>query len=393
MFSTLQERPTDALLGLITAYKADPRPQKIDVGVGVYKDEQGNTPVMAAVKSAETSLLAQQSSKTYLGLVGDVDFNQHMTSLVMGQHSLGDRVRAVQTTGGCAALRALADLIAISKPEATVWVSDPTWINHIPLISSARLAIKTYPYFDVANQAVNFAEMMACLQQLGPNDVVLLHGACHNPTGVDLSEGQWREIGQVALARGFTPFVDLAYQGLGRGVDQDAFGVRHLASVLPELLVAVSCSKSFAIYRERTGLALVLGSSAQVAKNMLDHLLTVIRGNYSMPPDHGAACVSMILRDAQLRQTWSAELTQMRERIAHLRASLAAQLRQMTGSSRFDYIAQQYGMFSLLGLTPEQVGRLRAEYGVYMPGDSRANIAGLNSNLIEPFARAIVSVC
>jgi aspartate/tyrosine/aromatic aminotransferase len=392
MFSGLQERPTDALLGLIAAYKADARTTKIDVGVGVYKDDAGNTPVMAAVKMAETKILSQQLSKTYLGLVGDPVFNQSMTSLVLGEHNLGERVRAVQTTGGCAALRALADLIAISKPDAVVWVSDPTWINHVPLITSARLQLKTYPYFDATSQSVNFTAMLECLKTLGPNDLVLLHGACHNPTGVDLSEVQWREIGALALARGFTPLIDLAYQGLGRGMDEDAFAVRHLACVLPELLVAVSCSKSFAIYRERTGLAMVIGSNAAQSKNMLDHLLTAIRGNYSMPPDHGAACVAMILQDSALRQVWSLELSQMRERIAHLRKALSKQFSQESGSARFDYIAQQYGMFSLLGLGKDQVTQLREQHGIYMPNDSRTNIAGLSTSQVAPFVKAVLSV-
>ncbi len=392
MFASLQERPTDALLGLITAFKADTRPNKIDVGVGVYRDEAGNTPVMAAVKEAEAALLAGQTSKTYLGLVGDPQFNQLMTQLVLGEHNLGERVRAVQTTGGCAALRALADLVAITKPEANVWVSDPTWINHVPLMTSARLNLKTYPYFDLITQSVKFDAMMACLNQLGANDVVLLHGACHNPTGVDLSEAQWQQITAAALERGFTPMIDLAYQGLGRSVDQDAFGVRYMAARLPELLVAVSCSKSFAIYRERTGLALVLGANAAVSKNMLDHLLTAIRGNYSMPPDHGAACVARILQDDALRLVWSDELTQMRGRIAQIRSSLKDQFQQASGHGRFDYISEQYGMFSLLGLSAVQVEQLRQDHGVYMPNDSRANLAGLSMAQVKPFTKAVLAV-
>jgi aspartate aminotransferase len=392
MFATLPARPTDALLGLMASFKADARTSKIDVGVGVYRDEHGNTPVMAAVKKAETALLAQQASKTYLGLLGDAQFNQSMTSLVLGEHTLGDRVRAVQTTGGCAALRAQADLIAMSKPDATVWVSDPTWINHIPLMTSARLKIQTYPYFDVTTQSVKFEAMLACFNQLGANDVVLLHGACHNPTGVDLSEAQWREITSVAAKRGFTPLIDLAYQGLGRGVDEDAFSVRHMAAALPEVLVAVSCSKSFAIYRERTGLAMVIGANADVSKNMLDHLLSAIRGNYSMPPDHGAACVAMILNSPALRQEWAQELGQMRSRIAQIRQALAAQFKQLGQGNRFDYIANQYGMFSLMGLSAAQVSQMREANGIYMPSDSRTNIAGLNMAQVQPFVKAVIDV-
>jgi aspartate aminotransferase len=394
MFSSLQARPTDALLSLITAFKEDPRIQKIDVGVGVYKDEFGQTPVMQAVKVVEAQLLNQQQSKTYLGLLGEPLFNAAMTELVMGDrlHGLADRLRAVQTAGGCAALRALADLIAITKPDATVWVSTPTWINHIPLMTAARLKIAYYPYFDAQTQRVDFAAMRDCLKTLGPNDVVLLHGACHNPTGADLEPSHWQEIAQLANQQGFLPFVDLAYQGLGRGIDEDAYGVRLLAHSVPELLVAVSCSKSFAIYRERTGLAMVLGANAQTSKNMLDHLLTAIRGNYSMPPDHGAACVQLILNSPELRSNWSAELTQMRQRIAQLRQALSTGLRERLNNNRYDYIANQLGMFSLLGLSKEQVTQLRSNFGIYMPDDSRANLAGLNMNLMGPFVDGLVSV-
>ncbi len=394
MFSTLQARPTDALLGLITAFKNDTRSQKIDVGVGVYRDELGQTPVMRAVKSAEAQLLAAQQSKTYLGLVGEPLFNAAMSQLVMGplEQNLGERLRSVQTAGGCAALRALSDLIAISKPEATVWVSDPTWINHIPLVSSARLKIERYPYFDSVTQQVNFSAMRDCLKRLGPNDVVLMHGACHNPTGADLTEAQWDELSTIAVERGFLPFVDLAYQGLGRGLTQDAYAVRALAAKVPEMLVAVSCSKSFAVYRERAGLAMVLGANAIESKNMLDHMLTAIRGNYSMPPDHGAACVQMILHDPSLRADWSAELESMRARIAQLRQGLADGLNQRLGTQAYSYIANQFGMFSLLGLSKPQVTRLREEFGIYMPDDSRTNIAGLKSSQIQTFVSAIAAV-
>lgn len=394
MFANLQSRPTDSLLGLIAAFKADVRPEKIDVGVGVYRDESGQTPVMRAVKSAEDRLLREQQSKTYLGMAGEPLFNAAMTDLVMGPlvTQLGERLRAVQTAGGCAALRGLADLIAISMPNAKLWVSDPTWINHIPLMSAARLEIARYPYFDQKTQSLNFTAMLDCLRLRGPGDVVLLHAACHNPTGTDLSDAQWVELTDLALERGFLPFIDLAYQGLGRGLNEDAFGVRHMASRLPELLVAVSCSKSFGIYRERAGLAMVLGESSASAKNMLDHLMTAFRGSYSMPPDHGAATVQMILNDPLLRDDWDNELTVMRNRISGLRSELVRQLRDTTQSDRFDYIEKQFGMFSLLDLTVEQVERLRQDFAVYMPSDSRTNIAGLTTNLISPFARAIATV-
>ncbi len=395
MFDHLQVRPTDALLGLMAAYRADPRPTKIDVGVGVYRDESGQTPVMKAIKQAEEQLFKTQHSKTYLGMLGEPLFNSAMLELVLGEgllKSLGGRVKGVQTTGGCAALRALADLIATTKPNATVWLSQPTWVNHAPLIGAARLKLDSYPYFDANTQSVDFEAMVAKLKTLGSDDVVLLHGACHNPTGADLSLNQWQQIADLAKLRGFLPFVDLAYQGLGLGMDQDAQGVRLLAEQLPEVLVAVSCSKSFGIYRDRVGCAMVIGSNDTATQNMMDHLLTLIRGNYSMPPDHGAACVQMILNTPALRTVWSDELTLMRNRITQLRAGLSKGLREASGTQRYNYIERQLGMFSLLGLNSTQVVRLRDEFGIYMPADSRTNIAGLNTSQIAPFVKAVLSV-
>jgi aspartate/tyrosine/aromatic aminotransferase len=394
MFQVLQARPTDALLGLMTAFRNDARIQKIDVGVGVYRDEQGNTPVMAAVKAAELKLFHAQNSKTYLGMLGDQAFNASMIQMVAGPctATLGGRIRSVQTTGGCAAVRALSDLIAFTKPEATVWLSDPTWINHGPLIGAARLKLDRYPYFDVATQQVQFDAMMSHFETLGSNDVVLLHGACHNPTGADMTSEQWEQIAKVAARRGFLPFIDLAYQGLGRGVDHDADAVRILSAHVPEMLVAVSCSKSFGIYRERVGSAMVIGANDQSSQIMLDHVLTLIRGNYSMPPDHGAATVQTVLSTPELRQSWSTELEEMRVRIASLREVLSAKFREQTDSTRFDHIAKQLGMFSLLGLSVAQVTALREQHAIYMPDDSRTNIAGLNSRQVEPFVNAVVSV-
>ena len=394
MFETLEPRPTDALLGLMAAFKSDLRSTKIDVGVGVYRDEYGLTPVMKAVKEAETQLLQTQQSKTYVGLMGDAQFNLSMIDLVVGQQAraLGGRIRAVQTTGGCAALRALADLIASSKPNAKVWLSNPTWINHLPLIGAARLSLAQYPYYDPATQSVDFAAMIDCLKQLGPADVVLLHGGCHNPTGADLSTEQWSLIADLAVDRGFLPFVDFAYQGLGKGIDADAEGVRILAAKVPEMLLAVSCSKSFGIYRERVGCAMVIGANSSATQNMLDQVLTLIRGNYSMPPDHGAAAVQMVLNNPNLKVIWQDELNGMRARIQGLREGLAIEFRKQTNTNIYDYIAKQFGMFSLLGLAVAQVLALREQFGIYMPNDSRTNIAGLNANQIDTFVSAILQV-
>ena len=392
MFETLIATPGDALLALIGAFRADTRPGKIDVGVGVYRDADGATPVMAAVKQAEARLLASQDSKGYLGLVGSADFNAAMVGLVLGEAVPRAQVRAVQTPGGGSALRSLLDLVALSRPGATVWLSDPTWVNHRPLVEAAQLQVRSYPYFDPATQQVRFDEMLASLGTAGPGDVVLLHGCCHNPTGADLSEAQWTALTELAAQRGFVPLVDVAYQGLGRGMEADAFGVRSMAARLPELLVAVSCSKNFALYRDRVGCAMVLGRNAEALGIAFDRMLGLIRANYSMPPDHGAAVVATILADAGLRTVWHDELTSMRERLQGLRQALVACFRQRTGGNAYDFIGQQHGMFSLLGLTPEQVRRLREEHAIYMPGDSRTNIAGLSGSDVERFVDAVLAV-
>jgi aromatic-amino-acid transaminase len=394
MLELLQPTAGDALIALMGAYRADPRAEKIDVGVGVYRDEQGRTPVMKAVKQAEQQLFNEQDSKAYVGLAGDLRFNGLMVDMVFGDKAaaLKDRIKAVQTTGGCGALRSLLDLAAVSKPDATVWVSDPTWLNHIPLVRSARLKLETYPYFDKQTQSVRFDAMLECLSKLGPNDIVLLHGACHNPTGADLSEAQWQQVAQMAARQGFLPFIDLAYQGLGRGLDADAYGVRYMVDHVPELLVAVSCSKNLGLYRDRVGCAMLVHKDAGTAQLALDNLQVVLRGNYSMPPDHGAAVTARVLGDAALRKVWEDELTAMRGRIQELRDAVSAAFRQHRGDSAFDYISQQRGMFSLLGLNSDQVKTLREQHAIYMPGDSRTNIAGLQHTQIQSFVQAVSAV-
>lgn len=394
MLEALQATAGDSLIALMGAYRADPRAEKIDVGVGVYRDEQGRTPVMAAVKQAEQFLFNEQETKAYVGLAGDLRFNAAITEMVFGANAalLQDRVRAVQTTGGCGALRSLLDLVALSRPDATVWVSDPTWLNHIPLVKSARLKLATYPYFDNQTQGVRFDDMKTCLSKLGPGDVVLLHGACHNPTGADLSEAQWNEIAALAARQGFLPFIDLAYQGLGRGIELDAYGVRTVAEQVPELLVAVSCSKNFGLYRERTGCAILMHKQAHTAQLALDNLLVILRGNYSMPPDHGAAVAVRVMSDPALRQSWENELTGMRERIAELRRAVCAEFRAQSGATKFDHVEREYGMFSLLGLSADQVKTLREQHAIYMPGDSRTNIAGLQHSQITRFVEAVLAV-
>jgi aspartate aminotransferase len=395
MLELLQPTAGDTLIALMSAFRADPRPDKIDVGIGIYRNEEGRTPIMAAVKTAEQLLVGEQDTKSYVGVAGDPIFNAAMLKLVLGSTapSLEGRVRSVQTTGGCGALRSLLDLVALAKPEATVWVSDPTWFNHIPLVKSARLKLATYPYFDKATQSVHFDAMVERLSQLGPDDIVLLHGACHNPTGADLSEAQWLHIAELATRYGFLPFIDLAYQGLGQAVEADAFGVRCMAARVPELLIAVSCSKNFGLYRERVGCAMLLEEQSKAAQVAVDNLLVVLRGNYSMPPDHGAAVVARVLGDPSLHKIWQEELIAMRGRIFDLRTAVCNGFRQSLGSDKFDYISGQKGMFSLLGLMPEQVMILREKYGVYLHGDSRTNIAGLQFSQVDRFVESVVASC
>lgn len=394
MFETLSPTQGDSLLALMGAYRADIRPGKIDVGVGVYRDAQGHTPVMAAVKAAETRLLAEQDSKAYLGLVGSARFNDAMTDLVLGDKAgaLRPRVRTVQTPGGTGALRALLDLVALSQPDATVWLSDPTWANHLPLAQAARLAVKTYPYYDRSSHAVRFDAMLDALRLAGPRDVVLLHACCHNPTGADLSMSQWTALADLTQERGFVPFIDLAYQGLGTGLEPDSAGARLMAERVPEMLLAASCSKNFGLYRDRVGCAMVFGDSADRVTVAMDRLLGLVRGNYSMPPDHGAAVVADILGTPDLRRAWQSELDTMRGRIQSLRTALSDAFRTSTGDGRYDFIARQNGMFRLLGLGAEQVACLRQDHAIYMPGDGRTNIAGLRLEQVDSFVSAVSAV-
>lgn len=395
MFDTLGATRSDALLALIGAFRADPRPQKIDIGVGVYRDDAGATPVMAAIREAERRLWESQVTKTYLGLLGDPGFNDQIGRVVLGprQQALGARLRAVQTTGGCGALRALADLIQLARPGTRVWVSNPTWINHHVLLKAAGLDVADYPYVDPATHALTFDAMMDTLtRHAKAGDALLLHGVCHNPTGADLNDGQWKAVTDLVLDRGLMPLVDLAYCGLGRGLEADAAPVRELAARVPEMLLAVSCSKNFALYRDRVGCAMVIGSSPSSTENAFNHLLVALRASYSMPPDHGAAAVRIVLEDAALEQQWRDELESMRGRLASVRQGLVQAFRARVGDGRFDHIGNEYGLFSMLGIDAARTARLRDEHAVYMPADSRINVAGLRARDIEPFAGAVAAV-
>jgi aspartate/tyrosine/aromatic aminotransferase len=392
MFEDLQPAPADKILALIGLYRADPRPDKVDLGVGVYKDRDGKTPVMRAVREAEKRLLQSQDSKTYLGLAGDAGFNTAMAKLIFGPVADLTRIRAAQAPGGSGALRLAAELIKRTRSDATIWLSDPTWPNHVPVMRAAGLQIREYPYFDAASGTVRFADMMSALATAKSGDVVLLHGCCHNPTGANLDEAQWAKIADLVVERGLLPFVDIAYQGFGEGLDADAAGLRLLAEKVPEMVVASSCSKNFAVYRDRVGAAMILAKDSTQADVAMGQMLSAARAMYSMPPDHGAAAVRIVLEDATLRADWEAELEEMRLRMLRLRVQFAEALRRQSNSDRFDFVASHRGMFSRLGLSEAQVERLRAEHGVYMVGDSRINVAGLPEDGMDALAKAIVSV-
>ncbi|EMP57535.1 aromatic amino acid aminotransferase [Marinobacter santoriniensis NKSG1] len=392
MFEGLKPLPQDPILQLMQTFRDDPRDDKIDLGIGVYKDDSGNTPIMAAVHEAERRLLEQEVTKSYVGPAGSAGFNQAIADLVLGADNAlirDQRVSVVQTPGGCGALRMAAEFLRLCHSDTTVWVSTPTWGNHLPLLGGAGLAIREYPYLDSQTLQVDFDRMMGALEQASAGDVVLLHGCCHNPSGADLTVDQWQQVTDLMLKKGLLPFVDMAYQGLGDGLDADAAGLRHVASRVPEMVVASSCSKNFGLYRERTGALMLIGETADAQKAATSQLLSVIRSHYSMPPAHGAAIVETILGDEGLRSQWQSELNGMCERILHLRHAFAAAL---APAGDFGFIARQRGMFSFLGIAPEQVRQLREEFGIYMLDSSRVNVAGLNDQSMPRVAEAVRSV-
>jgi aspartate aminotransferase len=395
MFERLETVVPDTILGLMTAFRADPDPRKVDLGVGVYRDEHGETPVPASVRAAESALIARQTTKSYVGPAGNPAFNQGLEQLVLGAgHAAlkANRVRTVQAPGGCGALRLGAELIRAASPESVVHVSTPTWANHVPLLSGAGLRLERYPYLDPATGGVRFDAMMGYLEQLPARAVVLLHASCHNPTGADLTQSQWREVLALIARRGLLPFIDMAYQGLGDGIDEDAFGVRLLGAELPEMLCAVSCSKNFGLYRERTGSLHLIGVTPAAADAALSQLVRLARGIWSMPPDHGAAIAQAVLADSALRAQWMEEVAAMRRRIQGLRREVVSQLAQHCPQRSFGFIAGQRGMFSFLGIDTAQVRTLRERHHIYMTDDSRMNIAGLRRDNLEYFARAVAEV-
>jgi len=395
MFETLQATPADPILALMLGYRNDERADKIDLGVGIYKDANGQTPVMQAIKLAEKKLHEQQDSKAYVSPSGDSEFCDAIERLTFGQAIPTERIKAIQTPGGSGALRVLADMLIAANPQATTWVSDPTWPNHLPLLTQAGHKIERYPYYNAERGQVDFDVMHTTLSQAKAGDIVLLHGCCHNPTGADLDLNQWQAVADLCRERGLLPFVDQAYQGFGDGLEQDAAGIRLLAQELPEMVVASSSSKNMALYRERAGCALMVAETETAAVNTASLAVKAIRANYSMPPDHGAALGRIVLGDEQLTSIWHEELESMRSRMVGLRENFAAALRKRSNSDRFDYIAKQKGMFSRLPLSEEQVTRLRVENGIYMVGDGRFNVAGIpedSPDSIDRLAERIVAV-
>ncbi|TDQ64040.1 aspartate aminotransferase/aromatic-amino-acid transaminase [Maritalea mobilis] len=392
MFETLKPAPQDKIIALIAEYAADERDSKIDLGVGVYKDATGNTPIMTAVAKAEDRRVKEQTTKTYVGMAGNVGFNNAMIDLVLGDSISRDRVRGAQAPGGTGALRLIADLLDVAKPGATVYLSDPTWPNHVPLMQAAGLKTATYPYFDAETGKVKFDELCAALEKMTADDIVLLHGCCHNPTGANLTNEQWDKVTEIVAKTGTFVLVDIAYLGFGDGLEADAYGVRKLASTLPEMAVAASCSKNFGLYRERVGCAMIIGANEEVANITFSQLLSAARANYSMPPDHGAEIVRIILNDDTLRKEWEEELSQVRNHMVTIREKLAEAMRQRSNSADFDFLAEHRGMFSLLGISQDKVEQLKKDFGVYMVGNSRMNIAGLGVDKIDQFADALVKV-
>ncbi len=395
MFEDLQALAPDPILGLMADFRADTNHRKVDLGVGIYKDADGNTPVLESVKAAEAYLLQRQSSKAYIGPAGNPEFNHLLQSLLLGEgHPVVSSGRAVsiQMPGGCGALRAGAELIKRARPGATLWVSDPTWANHIPLLGSAGLKIVTYPYYSVEQSAIRFEAMLQALEQTDPGDVVLLHGCCHNPCGADLDPGQWEKVAELLQRRKVLPFIDVAYQGFGEGLDADVAGLRLLAQRLGEVLVASSCSKNFGLYRERAGGLTVIGETRAQVAAVHSQVCNIVRSLWSMPPDHGAAVVATILGSENLRSQWQYELARMRDRINVVRAQLVDGL-TMAGAGEFGFIARQRGMFSFLGLAPDQVEQLRRQFSIYMVDSSRINVAGISAENCEYVCDAIASVC
>jgi aspartate aminotransferase len=394
LFQQLERLISDSILGLMAQYRADPFKQKVDLGVGVYRDLSGNTPILDCVRSAEKEVLAAQTTKSYVGAAGREEFNSAVEELVLGPaHATrrDRRARTLQTPGGCGALRVGAELIKAAAPNAVMHLSDPTWGNHAPLLGDCGLKLERYPYYDAAAHELRFESMLQRLQAASAGDAVLIHACCHNPTGADLSPAQWQAVADLLERRGLVPFLDMAYQGFGASLDQDAAAVRMVVERVPEALIAVSFSKNLGLYRERVGALIVVSENAARADAVQSHMLHIARSIYSMPPDHGAAIAARILAQPPLRGQWLEELEAMRTRIQDMRTLLANRLQAVTGDNSFDFIRTQHGMFSLLGVSRQAVERLREKHHIYMTGDSRMNLAGIMPDNVTYVAEAFAA--
>lgn len=391
MFESLQAASADAILGLIAEHRNDPRAEKIDLGVGVYRTTQGETPVLDVVKVAEKILLDTQESKAYIGTAGAADFNSAMQDLIFEDSVAADRLATIQTPGGSGSLRVAAGMILRSSPDASVWVSEPTWANHVPLLAGAGLNLRPYPYYDTTNHTIRIDEMLAALSEVPAGDVVLLHACCHNPSGLDPSTEDWQSIADVIVERNLMPFVDMAYQGFAKGLKEDSYPVRLLASRVPEMIVASSCSKNFGLYRDRVGTLTLLAADAATRDIAYSQVNSLVRTIYSVPPDHGAAVVSLILNDDELRSAWIIELTEMRERLRDMRVLLNDALLEKAPKHDFSHLVRATGMFCFLGISPEQVARLKKDYGVYMVDSSRINVAGITPANVSYLADSIAA--
>ncbi len=395
MFDKIQPAPPDAILGLTEAFKEDTRPNKINLGVGVYKDATGKTPVLATVKEAERRLIDAEVTKSYKPIDGDPAYGACVQAMLFGAGSdiiSGKRAATSHCPGGTGALRVAGDFIGSQLPGATLWMSDETWPNHPAVFGAAGVPMKRYPYFDAAKNTLDIDAMLKGLAEAKEGDVVLLHGCCHNPTGVDPDAGQWAKIADVCAQKNLLPLVDFAYQGLATGIEEDAVGLRTLISKVPELIICASFSKNFGLYNERVGSLTMVAASAEAAKTVQSQVKTCIRRNYSNPPSHGGAIVSTILQDAGLTKQWHAELAEMRDRINGMRKLFVKTLADKGANRDFSFITKQNGMFSYSGLNKEQVGKLREHYGIYIVGSGRINVAGMTESNMDYLCDAIVKV-
>jgi aspartate aminotransferase len=392
LFETLQTMPADAILGLIAEHRDDPRPEKIDLGVGVYRNAAGETPVLNTVKKAERHLVETQTTKSYISTAGEPTFNAAMQAMTFAGAVTDDRLVTIQTPGGSGSLRVAAGMLLRAKDAVTVWVSDPTWANHVPLLGGAGLELKSYPYYDTQRHVIEIDAMLETLRSAPKGDVVLLHACCHNPSGLDPREDEWQAIIDVIVERELLPFVDFAYQGFARGIDDDNYLIRELAPRVPEVIVSNSCSKNFGLYRDRVGSLSHLCADTTTRDIVSSQVNNYVRTLYSLPPDHGAAVVSMILNDSGLRAEWLDEVKKMRDRLQGMRALLNGALVEKTPDRDFSHLVRANGMFCYLGITPEQVERLKREFGVYLVDTSRINVAGVTEDNVGHLSDAIAAV-